>query len=86
MAPLNDLDASILAIIAQHSVRTGQQLASSKVKELLSRIEDADAKLVAMFFVKGKTPLNRPDLQKMADGLRAWAERNGTVHAHPSLS
>lgn len=85
MAPLNELDASILAIIAQHSVRTGRKLTQPEAKLLLSKIQDTDAKVVAMFFVQGKTP-DRPDLKEMADGLRSWAERNGSVHAHPSPS
>lgn len=81
MAALNELDASILAIIAQHSVRTRRMLTQPEVKDLLSKIEDADARVVAKFFIKGKTPSDRPDLKAMADGLRSWAERNASVHA-----
>lgn len=86
MAPLNELDASILAIIAQHSVRARRKLTQPEVKVLLSRIQDADAKGVAMFFIKGKTPPDRQDLKEMADGLRSWAERNSSVHANTSTS
>jgi hypothetical protein len=86
MAALNELDASILAAIAQHSVRTGRKLKQPEVKVLLSKLQDADAKAVAMFFVEGKPPMNRPDLQQMADGLRSWAERNASVHANTSPS
>ena len=85
MAALDELDASILAIIAQHSVKVRRKLTQPEVKVLLSRIHDADAKVVAMFFVQGPTP-NRPDLQAMADGLRSWAERNSSVHANTSAS
>ena len=87
MADLNELDASILATIAQYSIRARRKLKPSEVNELLSQIQNPDAKLIASFFVAGKSqPSDRPDLEDIANKLRSWAERNIRVHGSTSTS
>jgi hypothetical protein len=76
---LDPHDASILAIIADHAVERGSDLEPEETAELLGRIRANEAKDVAHYFVRGGQRV--PAAKGAAKALRAWAERNRTVHA-----